>query len=477
MQAPQIDAPVIFTPNLGGQMEAMRCPVYEMLMEGNRGGGKTDALLWKFAKYTGRGFGPAWRGVIFARKMKPQLEDIVARSQKWFRRCFPEARWLASKSDYKWVWPDGEELLFRVMENEEQYWDYHGHEYPFIGWEELTRYADPGCYDVMKSCSRSSTPGMPRFYISNTNPYGAGFGWVKERFIDPMPRGIPLLDGHGNARITIHMNRQDNRPLMEADPDYERKLTSDGNIERMKAWVYGDWNINVGGYFEGAWEPERNILDPFIPGLDWPRWRAMDWGYAAPYSVGWYTIDPEGVTIRYRELYGYGGKANKGTREEAPAVAANILKIEQLETRAGLKFNRNPADSAIWAKDGRERSINDYFREKGVYWLPSQKGPGSIARGAQIMAEKMRNGTFKVTSDCQHWLRTVPTLMPDENDLESIDREQENHAFDESRYSLVSRHKMPKAGKQKAPERNKIGPRNTYDDIYEEEPKRSRYRR
>ena len=45
----QITTPkVIWTPQPGAQVKALSCPVFEVLIEGNRGGGKTDVLLMDF---------------------------------------------------------------------------------------------------------------------------------------------------------------------------------------------------------------------------------------------------------------------------------------------------------------------------------------------------------------------------------------------------------------------------------------------
>lgn len=66
------------------------------------------------------------------------------------------ARYLASASELRWVWPTGEELLFRFGKEEGDYWDYHGQEFPFIGFNELTKQQSPEFYEMMFSCRRSS---------------------------------------------------------------------------------------------------------------------------------------------------------------------------------------------------------------------------------------------------------------------------------------------------------------------------------
>ena len=156
------------------------------------------------------------------------------------------------------------------------------------------------------------------------------------------------------------------------------------------------------------------------------------------------------MLFRSRELYGYGGKANKGTREDITEIARQIKKLEAMERKSGIEFRKNPADSAIWAeqgglkRDGRELTIGELSSKAGVKWMPAKKGPGSRKSGAQVVIQLLNEEKFKVFRSCKHFLRTVPVLMPDENDWDDVDTEQEDHAWDELRYSLVSRHRAPK---------------------------------
>lgn len=452
----------IWSPHPGSQVAFLSCPFWEVLYEGERGPGKTDSMLMKFAMHVGQGWGEEWRGIIFRREYK-QLDDLVKKSKKIFRRLFPGARWLSSKSDYRWVWPTGEELSFRVGKTADDYWDYHGHEYPFIGLEELTNWADDGLYEAMKSCSRSSRIGIPRFYVSNCNPYGVGHSWVKARFVDMGPPGTVVTDANGLSRVRIHGYLAENLTLLAADPTYKDRLNAITNDALRQAWAQGRWDIQVGGFLQGYWDPEIHVVPPLIVQPHWPRWRAGDWGFAAPYSVGWYCKDDKGVTYRYRELYGWGGKANVGTRESVNDVATKIKAAEAGERKASIEFRRNPLDSAAWSGNGTEITPGELFTKAGVRWVPAQKGPGSRKTGAQIVLSMLQAGTFKVTANCLHFLRTVPVLMPDPDDWDDVDTTMEDHVWDELRYSLVSRHRQaPQEEKDDGP------PVGSYDWLVKE---------
>lgn len=472
MAAPSPDA-VAWAPHPGGQEAFLSCPIPEILLEGNRGGGKTEAVLLRFWRHVRQGWGLDWRGIIFRREYK-HLDDLVVKSKRLFHRIDPQARFIHSKDAYKWVWPTGEELLFRAAADGESYWDHHGHEYPFIHFEELQTWPTDDLYDAMKACWRSPVPGIPRYYGATANPFGVGHGHVKERFVDPGPPGTVIQSKDG-PRVRIRLMLEENRTLLSADPRYRERLAGIANDALREAWLYGNWDIVVGGFLQGHFDHERHVVDDFDIPLEWTRWRSMDWGFGRPYSIGWYAMSPEGVIYRYRELYGWGGKANVGSRESAEEVSRKVLDMEALERKAGIEFRRNPADSAIWAeqggmrRDGREVTVGELFRRSGVPWQPVRKGPGSRRSGAQVVIHFLQQDRFRVLRSCQHWLRTVPYLMPDEDDWEDVDTEQEDHAWDETRYSLVSRHRPAEAKGKRKPDGPKPG---TFDWLVQSRKKR-----
>jgi hypothetical protein len=62
---------------------------------------------------------------------------------------------------------------------ESDYNKYHGHNYPFIGWEELTTWPSKDCFVVMLSTNRTTNPNVPKMIRATTNPHGVGHNWVK----------------------------------------------------------------------------------------------------------------------------------------------------------------------------------------------------------------------------------------------------------------------------------------------------------
>jgi hypothetical protein len=450
---------IAWAPQPGSQTLFVTSPVFETLYEGTRGPGKTNALLMDYCQHVGCGLGKAWRGILF-RQSYPALADVVAKSLEWIPKAFPGAKFNASS--YVWKFPDGEELLLRYMERKKDYWSYHGHEYPWIGWDELTNWADSSCYDIMRSCCRSSKPNVPRKYRATANPHGPGHHWVKGRFIDVAARGVIVTDKRGNQRVTLHGHWSENRFLLENDPEYVNRLleSTEDDPDQQAAWVDGEWDVAAGAFFGGVWSRQHHVLAPFAIPIGWRIDRAFDWGSSKPFSVGWWAESDgspatlangltrhfaRGTLFRIAEWYGcQKGKPNVGLQLEASDIAGGIL--ERQRNQWPNRFVQpGPADSSIFdVQDGH--CIGDSFKKAGVTWLSANKGPGSRKNGWALMRERLgaakRHPTEKpglfVFASCTDFIRTVPMLPRDEKKPDDIDTAAEDHAADEARYRILA---------------------------------------
>lgn len=481
VQAPE-GVRVVWAPLPGSQEEFLSCPLQECLLHGSRGPGKSDALLMDFAQGVGRGYGAAWRGVLF-RETYPQLADLVAKSEKWFRLIFPDA--LFNRGRMEWEFATGEVLMFRHMKRPDDYWSHHGQEYPWIAWDELTNWASPECYLRMFSCNRCSVPGVPRRIRSATNPYGKGTNWVKARFRleGEWWRTQVIDDGKdrdGNPeppRAAIHGHLKENRHLLEADPDYARTVMAAATNKAMAAaWLNGDWNVIAGGMFDDVWSYEHNNLPRFEIPRSWRIDRAFDWGSSRPFSVGWYAesdgTDLElsdgrcistvrGDVFRVAEWYGWTGQPNEGLRMLAVDVAKGIVEREVAwgwTDTSGSRVHPGPADSSIYdVENGRSIALDmespvriGNVMYPGVQWLRADKRPGSRKQGweqmrAMIRAAQPQPGTvreepgfFVVGERNPQFLRTVLSIPRDEKDPDDVDTDAEDHQADEVRYRIRS---------------------------------------
>lgn len=458
-------------PNPGGQADFFAADAIQVVATGNRGGGKTTLLLADFARDVGAGWGANWRGILF-RQSYPQLDDVIVKSQALYHRAFPAASY--NKSTHTWTWPTGEALLLRYIQSPEDYWSYHGHAYPWIGFDELTAWADLACFDLVKSLCRSATPGIPRRIRATTNPWGRGHNAVKARFIDPdaggewsdAPARGGIADELGLPIVPLRTRRiriplEENRPLLDADPDYPGRIAASAQSEgQLRAWLKEDWDVVAGGMFDDVWDRERHVLPVFKIPSGWRIDRSFDWGSSKPYSAGWWAesdgteaevggerrVFPRGTLFHVAELYGWTGKPNEGTRALATEVARRIVETEaQSPIFAGRRIEPGPADPAIYAvQDGR--SIAAEMESCGVAWTRADAGPGSRINGWELMRGKLKAsktwpmegaGLF-VFETCKQWIRTVPTLPRSERKPDDADTEAEDHAADMTRYRCAA---------------------------------------
>jgi hypothetical protein len=453
-----LSASVAWAPQPGSQTLFVTSPVFETLYEGTRGPGKTNALLIDFCQHVGQGHGKAWRGILF-RQSYPALADIVAKSQEWIPKAFPGARY--NESAHVWKFEDGEELLLRYIDRKADYWSYHGHEYPWIGWDELTNWPDSGCYDIMRSCCRSSKPNVPRKYRATANPHGPGHHWVKARFIDIAPRGTIVTDDLGNKRVTLHGHWSENRMLMENDPEYIQRIkeSTQDDPDQAAAWVDGSWDVVAGTFFGGVWNAKKLVLPDFNVPSDWYVDRAFDWGSSKPFSVGWWaesTGSPatmrdgtirhfaRGSLFRIGEWYGCKpGKPNVGLEMGGEEIGKGILE-RQKERWGDRRINAGAADSSIYdVQDGH--CIADSFRKAGVHWNAANKGPGSRKNGWELMRERFGNAIrhplekpgLYVFESCRDFVRTVPMMPRSEKNPDDVDTNSEDHIGDETRYRVL----------------------------------------
>lgn len=449
-------------PQPGSQTLFLTCPVFECLFASGRGLGKTDALLADFCQHVGQGWGPAWRGILFRQSYK-QLSDVVAKSKQWFTKWFPDAEFNAG--DYVWKFPDGEELLLRYMTRPSDYDNYHGHAYPWIGWEELTNWATPAMYLKMISCCRSAVPGIPRKLRATTNPYGKGHNWVKRRFQIPESLGKVIREPGQPDRVAIHGDIRENRILHEADPQYiDRIRAAADNPAQLEAWLYGSWEVTSGGMFDDLWSVQSHVVPPFEVPASWVIDRSFDWGSAKPFSVGWWAesdgtpiVFPDGRVMhtvrgdlfRIGEWYGCKkGHPDEGLRMLAQDIAQGI-RMRELAMRLGTRAKPGPADSAIWSEENGNCIARD-MEQKGVKWVRSDKSRAQgwqqvrkYLKGALPSADGPREapGLFVVADRCPDFMRTFPSISRDEKNPDDVDTDVEDHIADEVRYRVMHRKK------------------------------------
>jgi hypothetical protein len=434
----------------------------------------------RYRSRVGIGYGEYWRGIIFDREYK-NLDDIVAKTRRWFPKFNDGCKFKASKGEYSWQWPSGEELLLRAASDESDYDDYHGHEYPFIGWNELTKYPDPKLFDAMLSTNRSSfvsndpnVPPIPLEVFCTTNPFGPGHNWVKRRFIDVAPYGtivrrktkIKLGDREEEVETTQVALFGSWRENPRLDLQYIANIVNNPNPAKRAAWADGSWDVVSGGAFDDVWSRSVHILPPFKIPAGWRIDRAFDWGSTHPFYVGWFAeadgteakveykgseytfCPPRGTVVLFAEWYGCEEiGTNVGLKLSSSEIAKGILAREDAMLAQGListKPYAGPADNQIFdVREADVSSIASKMEADGVSWIRSDKRPGSRKNGLQLVRDRFsaaikREGkALFICESCEGAISTVPVLPRSELDQDDVDTSAEDHPYDVIRYRIL----------------------------------------
>lgn len=434
----------------GPQLEAIKMHnIPELFFGGARGGGKSDFLLGDYGQDLAQ-YGQHWQGIIF-RKSYPQLEELLARSRQIYPAWFPGAEF--QSGNFMWKWPNGSTLKFRHLEHDDDWTAYQGHSFTFIGFDELPQWATPKVYNELKAMLRNGAMKIPNKRIRSTgNPGGAGHGWIKTYFgIDMYPNGSvlipPKVEG-GNAKIFVKSSVSDNKILLANDPGYIARLRDLGDETLVQMYLEGRWDVVAGAFFP-EWNPAVHVIRPFEIPKDWMRFRAMDWGSAAPFCVHWYAVSdgsmpeyPRGAMICYREWYGAKPAETGewiGLKMTAEEVGDGIRGREEND-----KLDMSVIDPSAFKEDGGP-SIASRMSTRKVYF---QKADNARRPGWDAVRQRLKGNVegqpmLYFFSSCPHIIRTLPIMQHDTGSkagaIEDVDTKSEDHAVDTLRYACMSR--------------------------------------
>lgn len=412
------------------QAQALSCPAFELLYGGAAGGGKSDFLLADYL--TGvNDWRKHWAGILFRRSYS-ELEELVKRARELYSPL--GAKYNESKSTF--TFPTGSTLKLRYLEREADVARYQGHQYTWVGFDELGNYPSDHAWRFMISRIRSAV-GAPCYIRGTANPGGVGHAWIKARFIDGfIPMKIyrdPELD---LTRCFIPSTLEDNSALMINDPGYETRMKL-LPTHLYQAMRYGNWDVFAGQVF-AEFSRETHVIKPFaLPPGQWFKFASMDWGFAKPFSVGWWAVNSDGRMIRYRELYGCNpNEQNVGLRKAASDVAAEAWALS-----VGEGVDIMVADPAVWSKDDDAPSIAEKFAAVGWKMEPAVNDRvNGLVQMHQLMMNTGEDGRpmLLVFENCFGFIRTIPTLLPDQRRPEDIDSALEDHIYDDTRYAVMS---------------------------------------
>ena len=438
----------------GAQEEFLSRSEFEVLFGGAAGPGKTDCLVAAMTRNVAH---PRYHGLILRRTF-PQLQEIIDRCH----RIYPlmGGNWKATEK--RWLFPSGAMIDIGHMQHEVDKYNYQGKEYHRVAFDELTQFTET-MYTYLFSRVRTTDPEIVCQVLATTNPGGIGHYWVKDRFVTiTTPRKTYYDPKTGLTRVFVPATLDDNPSLSMSDPGYVARLEALNEIEKLRL-RHGVWDAFEGQVFPELSQRVHGCEDIEIP-PEWERYCVLDWGFAKPFSVGWYAVDYDGVIYRYREWYGCKREesgdnegADTGLKMVAAEVASGILDREK-----GEKIRFRFADPSVWhpraesrKSESRGITVEEDFSREGVYFLKADNDRlhGKMQVHKRLKIEESldeETGEFfeypmvRVLNSCKGFWRTFPQLRESERNPEDVDTNQEDHIYDEFRYMCMARPLRPK---------------------------------
>jgi hypothetical protein len=469
-------------------------PEQEGLLSGPRGTGKTVTSAMTYLQHVGQGYGPSWKGLWLRHSMTGHIEAKALLESITLPIWRDSIKMNINNSTYEW--PTGEKLRLGFFGDLSDYQTWIGQSWPWIGWEELTQFADDKFYRQMLSTNRSDYPGLPVMVRATTNPGGPGHAWVQRRFDPPPEPKYGYVLGHRIAppgeptRRAIASVLEENQRFLLATPNYKSTIAASAiDAGQLESWTTGSWNIQAGGLLEQAWyaSSEHFILDEFPAQCIPPTWQVVpgfDWGESSPSALLWAAISDgtqltlpngkrlpfiRGDMIIFSELYtmqencpnvGTGATIDEIKREAIEMEIAMGLRYQEPSGKWVRSVSRGIADDMIFTPQANRgdaaESLADEFgkpvkiggvSQRGFFFDEADKSPGSRIRGWATIRSRLlatvptreRPGLF-ITRNCKELLRTLQGLPRDPKKPDDCPSRAEDHLPDVVRYLLGKRH-------------------------------------
>lgn len=426
------------------------CSADECLYGGAAGGGKSRAVVMEALIRCLET--PRVRAYLFRRTFRELEDTLIAEACA----AIPAAlgRYVAASHEFRFR--NGSVMRFRHCQHDRDRFRYQGAEMDYLFIDELTHFTQT-VYDYLKTRLRTrKTTGIRPVVRCTANPGGVGHGWVKAYFIDPNPGGgvytrrvaSQALGRYQERTVAFIPARATDNPHLSEDYIFEleqkppalRKALLEGDWNAFEGQAFPEWTDDPAHYDDGLY---THVIAPFPIPAAWRRYRSFDFGYARPFSVGWWAADPDGRLYRYAEWYGaareQGAGANAGLRLSPAEIARGIAEFES-RNQPGIPVH-GVADPSIF--DGsRGESVARQMERFGVYFMPGNNArlAGKMQLHYRLRFDGDGRPGLYVFHTCRDAVRTLPALAYAARPgiaAEDVDTSGEDHIYDECRYLLM----------------------------------------
>lgn len=402
---------------------------------GARGGGKSWSIRTK-AKLLGLGY-PGIRMMIMRRTYPELLQNHIRQLQQ---ELVLTGICTYNKSEKQMRFLNGSTLDFKYAQREDDLDRLQGSEWDVIFIDEATQFSEEELKKITACCR--GVNAFPKHVYYTCNPGGIGHGYIKRIFIDRKYNDNEDPDDYDFVQALV----TDNTALMEKDPDYIKML--DALPPKIReAWRFGSWDIFEGQFFEDFIDDPKHyadrqythVIEPFDIPPSWPIYRSYDFGYAKPFSFGWWAVSEDGVFYRILEWYGCTKIPNEGIKWTPDQQFKHVAEIESQHPYLKGKRIHGVADPAIWNKESGE-SVADVAAKYHIYFDhgDNERIAGWMQVHYRLQFDDNGYPMLQVFNTCKAFIRTIPLMMYDEHKPEDLDTTLEDHCPDEVRYMCMT---------------------------------------
>lgn len=231
-----------------------------------------------------------------------------------------------------------------------------------------------------------------------------------------------------------------------------QQIVNDIGINAFISEYQHEKNAGEGAMFGDVYQEGIHLLDPFVIPFSWKIYRAYDWGWAVPFSFGWWAVSdgteapngiiyPNGSLFRIKEWYGWSGEPNVGLKMD---TTESGRRAKRMEEAMGYDIQPGPADASIFKTVSGVNYAND-LSSVGMHFIRGQSKPGSRKVGYQLWYDRMeaalhapmeKPGLFAFKG-CDQWVRTITSLLKDVKNPDDTPANAEDHPADETRYIVL----------------------------------------
>lgn len=264
--------------------------VDEVMVSGPAGTGKSRAILEYL--YMLCCLHPGIR-ILIARATRASLTEsglvtfeqhVVPRGHGWVRNQIRRVR-------QSYELPNGSEIVVGGLDNTARIMST---EFDVIYVQEAREIEEASWEDLTSRLRNGKLPWQQ--IIGDTNPDGPTH-WIQER---ARAGRLKLIESRHEDNPVYWDSRAD--ALTPAGELYIAKLDNLTGV-RHKRLRLGLW-VGAENLIYDLWDPAIHVIDSFEIPDEWPRFRAIDFGYTNPFSCLWGALDEDRRLYIYREVYG-----------------------------------------------------------------------------------------------------------------------------------------------------------------------------